>query len=53
MRNYFCGWYFKMQSNEKTLAIIPSYHNMHRILQTHHGRQNTFGLGKRQGLVRV
>lgn len=26
MRNYFCGWYFKMQSNEKTLAIIPSYH---------------------------
>ena len=26
MKNYFCGWYFKMQSNEKTLAIIPSYH---------------------------
>ena len=27
MRNYFCGWYFKMQSKEKTLAIIPSYHH--------------------------
>lgn len=26
MNNYFCGWYFKCQSKEQTLAIIPSVH---------------------------
>lgn len=26
MRDYFCGWYFKCQSNENTLAIIPASH---------------------------
>lgn len=26
MKNYFCGWYFKCQSKEKTLAIIPAFH---------------------------
>ena len=26
MRNYFCGWYFKCQSNEHTLAVIPAFH---------------------------
>ena len=26
MRNYFCGWYFRCQSNQQTLAIIPSVH---------------------------
>lgn len=26
MREYFCGWYFKMQSKEKTLAVIAAYH---------------------------
>jgi len=26
MRNYFCGWYFRCQSNRQTLAIIPSFH---------------------------
>ncbi len=26
MRDYFCGWYFKCQSEGKTLAIIPTEH---------------------------
>ena len=26
MRNYFCGWYFRCQSDLKTLAVIPSVH---------------------------
>lgn len=26
MHNYFCGWYFRCQSDQKTLAIIPSVH---------------------------
>ena len=26
MRNYFCGWYFRCQSEQQTLAIIPSVH---------------------------
>ena len=26
MRDYFCGWYFKAQSKEKTLALIAAYH---------------------------
>ena len=26
IRNYFCGWYFRCQSNQQTLAIIPSVH---------------------------
>lgn len=26
MYHYFCGWYFKCQSNIQTLAIIPSIH---------------------------
>lgn len=26
MRNYFCGWYFRCQSEDQTLAIIPSFH---------------------------
>ena len=26
MRDYFCGWYFKCQSDTQTLAIIPAMH---------------------------
>lgn len=26
MGGYFCGWYFRCQSDHQTLAIIPSYH---------------------------
>lgn len=26
MRKYFCGWYFRCQSDYLTLAIIPSIH---------------------------
>lgn len=26
MHNYFCGWYFKCQSNSQTIALIPAYH---------------------------
>lgn len=26
MGNYFCGWYFRCQSDQQTLAIIPSFH---------------------------
>lgn len=26
MKDYFCGWYFKSQSDEKTLAVIAAYH---------------------------
>lgn len=26
MRNFFCGWYFRCQSEKQTLAIIPSFH---------------------------
>ena len=26
MREYFCGWYLKCQSNEHTLAVIPAFH---------------------------
>ena len=26
MRQYFCGWYYRCQSDTKTLAIIPSIH---------------------------
>ncbi len=26
MRDYFCGWYFKCQSNTHTLAVIPASH---------------------------
>lgn len=26
MRSYFCGWYFRCQSGQQTLAIIPSVH---------------------------
>lgn len=26
MRNYFCGWYYRCQSDAQTLAIIPSIH---------------------------
>ena len=26
MRDYFCGWYFKCQSDSQTLAIIPAIH---------------------------
>ena len=26
MRDYFCGWYYRCQSNTQTLAIIPSIH---------------------------
>ena len=24
--SYFCGWYYRCQSNKQTLAIIPSVH---------------------------
>lgn len=27
MRNYFCGWYFKAQSGDRTLAVIAAYHS--------------------------
>ena len=26
MNNYFCGWYFKCQSEKQTLALIPAVH---------------------------
>lgn len=26
MRNFFCGWYFRCQSENQTLAVIPSFH---------------------------
>lgn len=26
MRCYFCGWYFKCQSDQQTLAVIPALH---------------------------
>lgn len=26
MRNYFCGWYFRCQSEQQALAVIPSVH---------------------------
>ena len=26
LRDYFCGWYLKCQSNEHTLAVIPAFH---------------------------
>lgn len=26
MDNYFCGWYYKCQSKEQTLALIPALH---------------------------
>ncbi len=26
MRDYFCGWYFKCQSQAQTLAVIPAIH---------------------------
>jgi len=26
MRNYFCGWYYRCQSDCQTLAVIPSFH---------------------------
>ena len=26
MRDYFCGWYFKCQSDDHTLAVIPASH---------------------------
>jgi len=25
-QSYFCGWYYRCQSNKQTLAIIPSIH---------------------------
>lgn len=28
MRDYFCGWYFKCQSDAQTLAVIPAIHKM-------------------------
>lgn len=26
MKNYFCGWYFKCQSENHTVAVIPAFH---------------------------
>lgn len=26
MRNYFCGWYFKCQSDTQTVSVIPAVH---------------------------
>lgn len=26
MGNYFCGWYYRCQSDRQTLALIPSFH---------------------------
>lgn len=26
MNNYFCGWYFKCQSKDQTVAVIPAIH---------------------------
>lgn len=31
MRNYFCGWYFRIQSDTQTLAIIPSVHKCKEV----------------------
>ena len=27
MNNYFCGWYFKCQNKEQTIALIPAVHS--------------------------
>lgn len=29
MKDRFCGWYFKCQSDRQTLAVIPSIHTVH------------------------
>ncbi len=26
MRDYFCGWYYKCQNDNQTIAVIPAYH---------------------------
>lgn len=33
MRKSFCGWYFKCQSDTKTLALIPATHGGHNSVQ--------------------
>ena len=33
MRNYFCGWYFKCQSDDKTLAVISAVHGSSQSIQ--------------------
>lgn len=30
MRDYFCGWYFKCQSDTQTLAVIPAIHKSNK-----------------------
>lgn len=30
MGDYFCGWYFKCQSRQQTLAVIPAFHKSGR-----------------------
>ena len=34
MNEFFCGWYFKCQSEERTLAVIPALHRS-RGVQTY------------------
>ena len=31
MKNYFCGWYFKCQSDAQTLAVIPAVHTANGV----------------------
>lgn len=33
MHNYFCGWYFKCQSETQTLAVIPARHGGRESIQ--------------------
>lgn len=33
MKKHFCGWYFKCQSEAKTLAVIPALHGSSRSVQ--------------------
>lgn len=32
MRDYFCGWYYKCQSETQTVALIPAYHRRGGVL---------------------
>ena len=37
MGDYFCGWYFRCQSEEKTLAVIPAVHRAGAAFLLHKG----------------
>lgn len=63
MHSYFCGWYYRCQSENQTLAIIPSVHKtkdskfcmIQLITDTHafHARFSYGGFQKSGGQVRI